>query len=134
MTVSQAMPSQQPMHNSQHNFQPVEDVSRASSTTVREMESYHPSSAVTTSAEKQLPPPPPPRDSCQPGQPYYSTSCEQQQSPEIIEAVPRDNVVMPEEYRTLTSSTSSGNMNHCATTSREDELRRSIKLKESSLI
>ena len=41
-------------------------------------------------------------------------------SPAIVEAVPRDQVVAAsEEYRTL---------------SREDQLRASIKLKESSLI
>ena len=40
-------------------------------------------------------------------------------SPAIVEAVPRDHVVVSEEYRTL---------------SREDQLRASIKLKESSLI
>ena len=39
--------------------------------------------------------------------------------PVIVEAVPRDSVVISDEYRTL---------------SREDELRASIKLKESSLI
>ena len=39
--------------------------------------------------------------------------------PVIVEAVPRDNLALSEEYRTLT---------------REDELRASIKLKESSLI
>ena len=40
-------------------------------------------------------------------------------TPVIVEAVPKDNIVISEEYRTLT---------------REDELRASIKLKESSLI
>ena len=40
-------------------------------------------------------------------------------SPAIVEAVPRDQVVASEDYRTL---------------SREDQLRASIKLKESSLI
>ena len=39
--------------------------------------------------------------------------------PVIVEALPRDQVVLGEDYRTLT---------------REDELRQSIKLKESSLI
>lgn len=39
--------------------------------------------------------------------------------PVVVEAVPRDNIALSDEYRTL---------------SREDELRASIKLKESSLI
>ena len=40
-------------------------------------------------------------------------------TPVIVEAMPRDSVMLSEDYRTLT---------------REDELRASIKLKESSLI
>lgn len=92
-------------YNYPHQFQPVEELSRASSATQKELESYqaqgihHPQDLDGFR----------PRDGATMGQ----------SRPMIVEALPRDNVIVSEDYRTI---------------AREANLQASFKGKESSLI
>eukprot|EP00095_Tigriopus_kingsejongensis_P003260 maker-scaffold69_size418775-snap-gene-3.22 protein:Tk03260 transcript:maker-scaffold69_size418775-snap-gene-3.22-mRNA-1 annotation:"hypothetical protein HELRODRAFT_95099" len=97
------LPPAKHRYNYPHQFQPVDEMSRASSATQKELESYQPG-GLEFSEHFQT------RDGA-----HHHVG----RPPMIVEALPRDNVVMSEDYRTL---------------SREEELRASFKGKESSLI
>eukprot|EP00094_Tigriopus_californicus_P007463 TCALIF_07185-PA protein Name:"Similar to tmem45b Transmembrane protein 45B (Xenopus laevis)" AED:0.03 eAED:0.03 QI:0/0.66/0.5/0.75/1/1/4/103/439 len=91
-------------YNYPHQFQPVEEMSRASSATQKELESYQPQGINHPQDLAGFHP----RD-----------GASMASRPMIVEAIPRDNVMISEEYRSL---------------AREANHQASFKGKESSLI